>query len=108
MFSFFFLLVLRPPRSTRTDTLFPHTTLFRSLHAGRVEHRHRRVEEGELALMRHGRRLGDMVVAGDRQHPAPGRGPGEVGVLEHVAGAVDAGALAVPADRKSTRLNSSH
>src|SRR3546814_10975757 len=97
-------MIRRPPRSTRTDTLFPYTTLFRSavhdlggglepdphtgeaahgdaeqaeiqgvLHAGRVEHRHRRVEEGELALMRHGRRLGDMVVAGDRQHPAPGR-----------------------------------
>src|SRR3546814_15903358 len=27
---FFFLMVLRPPRSTRTDTLFPYTTLFRS------------------------------------------------------------------------------
>src|SRR3546814_10354703 len=27
---FFFLRILRPPRSTRTDTLFPYTTLFRS------------------------------------------------------------------------------
>src|SRR3546814_7999370 len=27
---FFFLLKRRPPRSTRTDTLFPYTTLFRS------------------------------------------------------------------------------
>src|SRR3546814_18190661 len=27
---FFFLIVRRPPRSTRTDTLFPYTTLFRS------------------------------------------------------------------------------
>src|SRR3546814_15045844 len=27
---FFFLMVRRPPRSTRTDTLFPYTTLFRS------------------------------------------------------------------------------
>src|SRR3546814_6379860 len=27
---FFFLMILRPPRSTRTDTLFPYTTLFRS------------------------------------------------------------------------------
>src|SRR3546814_9178962 len=26
----FFLLILRPPRSTRTDTLFPYTSLFRS------------------------------------------------------------------------------
>src|SRR3546814_6973619 len=27
----FFLLRRRPPRSTRTDTLFPYTTLFRSI-----------------------------------------------------------------------------
>src|SRR3546814_20993742 len=27
---FFFLMIGRPPRSTRTDTLFPYTTLFRS------------------------------------------------------------------------------
>src|SRR3546814_1670155 len=29
-FCFFFLMIRRPPRSTRTDTLFPYTTLFRS------------------------------------------------------------------------------
>src|SRR3546814_6425055 len=29
---FFFLMIRRPPRSTRTDTLFPYTTLFRSTH----------------------------------------------------------------------------
>src|SRR3546814_4256442 len=28
---FFFLMIRRPPRSTRTDTLCPYTTLFRSL-----------------------------------------------------------------------------
>src|SRR3546814_5024748 len=27
---FFFLMIQRPPRSTRTDTLLPYTTLFRS------------------------------------------------------------------------------
>src|SRR3546814_9214048 len=27
---FFFLMIRRPPRSTRADTLFPYTTLFRS------------------------------------------------------------------------------
>src|SRR3546814_18312550 len=27
---FFFLMIRRPPRSTRTDTLFPYSTLFRS------------------------------------------------------------------------------
>src|SRR3546814_10675442 len=30
MVLFFFLMIRRPPRSTRTDTLFPYTTLFRS------------------------------------------------------------------------------
>src|SRR3546814_4217021 len=29
-FIIFFLMIRRPPRSTRTDTLFPYTTLFRS------------------------------------------------------------------------------
>src|SRR3546814_9381996 len=29
-------MIRRPPRSTRTDTRFPHTTLFRSLEAGSV------------------------------------------------------------------------
>src|SRR3546814_7931336 len=31
---FFFLMIRRPPRSTRTDTLFPYTTLFRSIGHG--------------------------------------------------------------------------
>src|SRR3546814_14492328 len=34
---FFFLMIRRPPRSTRTDTLLPYTTLFRS-RTGGVEH----------------------------------------------------------------------
>src|SRR3546814_8759175 len=35
---FFFLMLRRPPRSTRTDTLFPYTTLFRAI---RTTARHR-------------------------------------------------------------------
>src|SRR3546814_20996103 len=36
----FVLIIRRPPRSTRTDTLFPYTTLFRSHRLGHVaEHR---------------------------------------------------------------------
>src|SRR3546814_11912181 len=30
LYLFFLLMIRRPPRSTRTDTLFPYTTLFRS------------------------------------------------------------------------------
>src|SRR3546814_4057080 len=49
---FVFLMIRRPPRSTRTDTLFPYTTLFRSveefeaeLHPGhRAAHRPRLVD----------------------------------------------------------------
>src|SRR3546814_14526093 len=35
--SLFFLMVRRPPRSTRTDTLFPYTALFRSPIAAAME-----------------------------------------------------------------------
>src|SRR3546814_11604349 len=33
LFALFFLMIRRPPISTRTDTLFPYTTLFRSCSA---------------------------------------------------------------------------
>src|SRR3546814_11327602 len=35
VFCIFFLMIRRPPRSTRTDTLFPYTTLVRSCETGR-------------------------------------------------------------------------
>src|SRR3546814_1473345 len=34
----FFLMIRRPPRSTRTDTLFPYTTLFRSRRSRKSRH----------------------------------------------------------------------
>src|SRR3546814_8878557 len=43
-------MIRRPPRSTRTDTLFPYTTLFRS-RPGRPPHR-RPVQGGVPALPR--------------------------------------------------------
>src|SRR3546814_9315521 len=33
----FFLMIRRPPRSTRTDTLFPYTTLFRSVPGAAIQ-----------------------------------------------------------------------
>src|SRR3546814_1359555 len=44
----FFLMIRRPPRSTRTDTLFPYTTLFRSSRALRraVDPEERRRHDG--------------------------------------------------------------
>src|SRR3546814_21153260 len=49
---FFFLMIRRPPRSTRTDTLFPYTTLFRSGLLRIVERAHtvaRQESEGMIA-----------------------------------------------------------
>src|SRR3546814_5467978 len=68
---FFFLMIRRPPRSTRTDTLFPYTTLFRSwrndsvvvrasrrraLRRERHERYRRQRHDGESAAMIFGRR----------------------------------------------------
>src|SRR3546814_297918 len=41
MHDFFILMLRRPPRSTRTDTLFPYTTLFRSGYPKPRTHVHR-------------------------------------------------------------------
>src|SRR3546814_15253655 len=51
VYLFFFLRIRRPPRSTRTDTLFPYTTLFRStarvrMGAGKVIDIEREVDLG--------------------------------------------------------------
>src|SRR3546814_15012695 len=50
---FFFLMIRRPPRSTLTDTLFPYTTLFRSVRRRPRgipgPHHRRRPQEGRQA-----------------------------------------------------------
>src|SRR3546814_10858572 len=61
-------MILRPPRSTRTDTLFPYTTLFRSVGL------HHRVAQGHLAVAGDD----DMAVAAHRDD---GGGVENVGVL---------------------------
>src|SRR3546814_11976310 len=67
MLVFFFLMIRRPPRSTRTDTLFPYTTLFRSV---AIETQRCVAESGvhEGAVMRRGRigmDIGPEMRAGD-------------------------------------------
>ena len=66
------------------------------LHVGRMDDGNVRGDEGLLALVRGRRRLGHMVVAGQHQHTAVFGRAGIVRMLEDVAAAVDAGALAVP------------
>src|SRR3546814_5784300 len=57
---FFFLMIRRPPRSTRTDTLFPYTTLFRSRWF------HLSVRSSVLAAPIREKDGGDIVVEHDR------------------------------------------
>src|SRR3546814_18431361 len=49
-FFVFFLMIRRPPRSTRTDTLFPYTTLFRSAPLDAVRRRQRLPRDDHLDL----------------------------------------------------------
>src|SRR3546814_15071174 len=77
LFRVFFLRIRRPPRSTRTDTLFPYTTLFRSPRRagaggrgycrGPFEHRRRRIPGA-----RHKRRRDPLLDRG-QEPQAPGR-----------------------------------
>src|SRR3546814_12264658 len=90
----FFLMTRGPPRSTRTDTLFPYTTLFRSLVVGdQVEDR--------VA----GRHDAAMGVEAQPVYPAGFR-CGDPGARQRVLGGGELPAQVL--DRKSTRLNSSH
>src|SRR3546814_18795746 len=71
-----FLMIRRPPRSTRTDTLFPYTTLFRSERAG-GEHRAFVIETAHQHA----------DAAADRPHDVFGR---DFAILEHQLGGVGA------------------
>src|SRR3546814_14045493 len=97
-------MIRRPPRSTRTDTLLPYTTLFRSLVREQVAQQGAAVaEQAERA------HVGAVVVD-------VGLAVTQVLVERHAVGEIVAELVAdrgdflvvVVLDRKSTRLNSSH
>src|SRR3546814_18071365 len=89
--SFFFLMIRRPPRSTRTDTLFPYTTLFRSRRFGIMATGVCACDSA--ALLRKESIESKGGPTGDRAAQNPGQGGRPPGSDR---------------DRKSTRLNSSH
>src|SRR3546814_5597701 len=110
-------MIRRPPRSTRTDTLFPYTTLFRSVQS---DHDRRDVVAGTVFHgAAHGPGLGcadrgvgatGAAVAGDGAAGAGTASAPELPPSGRAAGihADVADAVFVIGDRKSTRLNSSH
>src|SRR3546814_13972987 len=99
-------MILRPPRYTRTDTLFPNTTLFRSRQNGRNG------EEDDIML---GLDPADeepavaprpaAVVLGRRLRRQIADAARKFGYQQ---GALDCRIAPRRRDRKSTRLNSSH
>src|SRR3546814_1944710 len=116
-------MIRRPPRSTRTDTLFPYTTLFRSAAAlpppchasGFRSPRSSTTATADwsgAALGLHVRRQETHVVGlaerdAELAQDRVCRGDVEVQVRHHVLAHVLA-ARKLAVDRKSTRLNSSH
>src|SRR3546814_11710489 len=108
MFVYFFLRIRRPPRSTHTDTLFPYTTLFRSPFV--IVADFLLDELGGLELVGEPRRIGELGIDLGEIHAAEIK-PGEL--VESEAKTLLGLGLApglgkLRADRKSTRLNSSH
>src|SRR3546814_5347998 len=58
----FFLMIRRPPRSTRTDTLFPYTTLFRSIYVA-IGQKNSSIANVVRKLEEHGAMAHTIVVA---------------------------------------------
>src|SRR3546814_1028807 len=114
---FFFLMIRRPPRSTRTDTLFPYTTLFRSLFIEAIQNLVRNAFEYPLPG-----RVGDfencvvvhflfLLVCSDAPDGVSSDRNGAFAnlMLDGVIGVRRTRLrLSSNTDRKSTRLNSSH
>src|SRR3546814_10455279 len=128
-------MIRRPPRSTRTDTLFPYTTLFRSLVVavlvlGRLDRRGDPHAEPAVALLgghddglgpemglhqlhrfRHrgrGEGLQAHRIASAAMEPSGCRLPGPRRAAPLISASSIPADRPKPQDRKSTRLNSSH
>src|SRR3546814_6397040 len=102
-------MIRRPPRSTRTDTLFPYTTLFRSvLHVERAARVDQQAEA--VAPAQHRQRRGGGAIDVHPLDPRRGAGDAQRDVMRGVLvfGTDDDRGIAAERDRKSTRLNSSH
>src|SRR3546814_15625283 len=116
-------MIRHPPRSTRTDTLFPVTTHFRSVCLGLQEDLGEWVLTevlGKFAQAHRGMRVETRVCRKSELMEGISRGDLDLAVVWGNGGAapwreslaklpmVWIGGVNTPADRKSTRLNSSH
>src|SRR3546814_5985581 len=120
--SLFFLMIRRPPRYTRTGTLFPYTSLFRSPEGGKPAGASGPVDgcAGARGRLRRGlavsRRIpaedphgsGGWLAGSDNHCPTATRPPNWHVVRPYLRRAVPWSTTLSSQDRKSTRLNSSH
>src|SRR3546814_16164169 len=100
---FFFLVIRRPPRSTRTDTLFPYPTLFRSARTDTSQ-------QGEPGTGARQRLAGlDLPSHLDaRVHGVPGRGRLRRGRLVARRGLVTATGVAAIGGRRALHARTGH
>src|SRR3546814_18823177 len=109
-------MIRRPPRSTRTDTLCPYTTLFRSHDAeAGIEARQLLGEQAPQVPCiparpagAEGQALQAAIGTVGGQLQLPGAAPGAHQLAAEVLQQQGDSAAEIHMDRKSTRLNSSH
>src|SRR3546814_2945647 len=103
-------MIRRPPRSTRTDTLFPYTTLFRSSPTAldpRLSMKEAMTTNRRDAAVSEARATNRSLRSGVQQHEAARQDKKE-SPAGFPAGLAAPGHFPKLRDRKSTRLNSSH
>src|SRR3546814_9083643 len=108
-------MIRRPPRSTRTDTLFPYTTLFRSPESGSDPQFDRRTKVLLIAAKSFLKKGYSATSIDEIAEAAGTTGPALYRMLDSKQDILDQLCLAgmerrlsaIP-ERKSTRLNSSH
>src|SRR3546814_1980387 len=107
-------MIRRPPRSTRTDTLFPYTTLFRSRYGAKDEtfakisvKARRHAANNPLAIFRDPISL-EEVMASPKLYGPLTRLQACPPTCGAAAAVLVSPTFAAKQDRKSTRLNSSH
>src|SRR3546814_11900757 len=84
-----FLMIRRPPRSTRTDTRFPYTTLFRSAHLGAMKRKPLAFDKPLKAKVRHHRCDDAAALELTRTRPVAGEQRHQLVAVHHLAFFVD-------------------
>src|SRR3546814_10429812 len=100
-------MIQRPPRSTRTDSRFPYTTLFRSRAVAGLPYLEAGIAGAEIEFLRIARTVGDVALAIDAHHRALIVDHGEAVVMMMLLRLEEAGRN-VDAEHLHPRLHGEH